>query len=317
MSVYTRVARHELEMLLANYAIGALVQYRGISDGVINSNFFVDTSAGHYVLTLFETLDSAAVSAYLALMDFFAAQAMPVPMPVSNRYGAVVSELNGKPAVLVQRLPGASVVTPTISQCENLGTVLGSLHKLGRGYPHQLPDSHGRRWQRATAAQLLPHLPPVDAELIQQELEFQNLYRLSDLPCGIVHADLFRDNVLYQSDEVSGVLDWYSACTKALLYDVAVVANDWCCDGQGRLQAELTLALLQAYHVQRPLTAIERGAWPVLLRAAALRFWLSRLQAKQFPRSGETIHYKEPAHFNQILQDRITRHDAFYALWVA
>ena len=317
MSVYTHVARHELEMLLANYSVGSLLHYQGINAGVINSNFFVDTSAGQYVLTLFETLDAATAAHYLELMRYYSARGLPVALPINNHFSSALMEVNGKPAALVQRMPGDSVIVPTPQHCRTLGTVLGKLHLQGRAYPQQLPDSHGRQWRRATTARLLSRLSVQEAKLLQREEEFQNLYRLTDMPMGVIHADLFRDNVLFYEDQLTAVLDWYNACNKALLYDVAVAANDWCIDAQGRLQTERTLALLQAYHQQRPLTAIERGAWPVLLRAAALRFWLSRLHAKMFPRRGDMIQCKDPEHFRLILEDRITHHDEFYSLWVS
>jgi len=321
MSVYTHVARHELDLLLANYAVGSLLNHEGINEGVINSNFFVATDSGQYVLTLFENLDSVDASQYLALMQFFAARGMPVPMPVVDRYGKTLTDINGKPAVLVRRLPGKSVIAPTPEQCASLGSVMGKLHRAGRDFPQQIHDGHGRQWQRDIAARIIPRLSTQEAALLQHELEFQNLYRLTDLPMGVIHADLFRDNVLFDTEAgnvelITGVLDWYDGCSKALLYDIAVAANDWCVDDRGQLQVEHVMALLNAYHKQRPLTAIERGAWPVLLRAAALRFWLSRLATFLYPRAGDNTSDKDPAGMVVILQDRITHHDEFHAIWV-
>lgn len=316
MSVYTRIARPELEKLLANYGIGTLVQYQGIEQGIVNSNYYLDTSTGHYVLTVFEMLDAAVAAQHLSLMQFYADRKLPVPQPIHDQFGQRLTEISGKPAVIVQRMPGQHIDDATVKHCAKLGAAMGELHLQGRAFAQQIQDPHDRKWQRATAARVLPHLSETEATLLQQELEFQNLYRLSDLPAGIVHGDIFRDNVLFDGTEISAVLDWYHACHKVLLYDVAVAANDWCVDPAGEFRSEHVMALLTAYHQQRPLTAIERGAWPVVLRAAALRFWLSRLQSQFYPRTGDVVHGKDPLRFRDMLRYHIQHHDSYYSLWV-
>jgi homoserine kinase type II len=177
-------------------------------------------------------------------------------------------------------------------------------------------NPRGRRWWKEAAARVKPHLGSGDAELLEEELRFQSLYRFPDLPRGVIHADLFRDNVLWSAGRVSGVIDFYFAGRDTLLLDVAIAANDWCAGPDGNLDAERAAALLSGYHARRPLTAIERGAWPVLLRAAALRFWLSRLLDYHSPREGELTYIKNPDHFRDILRLRVRTHGQLPRVWV-
>ena len=316
MSVYTSITPAELKKLLGLYQIGALVEYRGIDNGVANSNFFVTTTMGEYVLTLFESMEMPQLTFSLGLMSFLSRDTQTIACPIVDSFGVTLAELNGKPSTIVERLPGASVDVASIAQCQQLGKVVGELHRKGRAYTGQIENSHGAQWRHDIAIKVRSHLSDNDQALLQTEIEFQKLYRLNELPRGVIHADLFRDNVLFQGDEVSAVLDWYNACDDAMLYDLAVIANDWCCDQDGKLIEDKTRALLTAYHQQRPLIDVERSAWPVLLRSAALRFWLSRMHDRYFPRAGELTQQKDPDVYKNILQDRINSHDEFYYCWI-
>jgi homoserine kinase type II len=305
MSVFTTVTADELRRWLQGYAVGDLVDLRGIPAGIENTNYFVTTSGGRFVLTLFEKLTARELPFYLNLMAHLAERGVPSAHPVASRAGSYLGTLNGKPAALVARLEGKDVAESTVAQCTAVGTVLARLHLAGQSYPMTMDNPRGPKWWKSVLPEILPFVSREEAALLQEEVRFQSLYRFSDLPRGAIHADLFRDNVLFSADRVAGVIDFYFACTDVLLYDIAIAVNDWCIVPGGALDAARTRAFLDAYAAVRPYTPIERGAWPVMLRAGALRFWVSRLYDFHLPRPGELTHAKEPDHFRRILELRI------------
>jgi homoserine kinase type II len=301
MAVFTAVSEDELRRWLQSYAVGSLVEYAGVASGIENTNFFVTTTGGRYVLTLFEKLTRGEIPFYLNLMAHLARRGVPSPAPVADDRNRLWNELNGKPAALVARLHGRAVTRPTAAHCAKVGTMLAHMHLAGQNFDMKLANPRGPRWWRATAPAVKPFLDGAQAKMLDDELAFQFAHRLPELPRGVVHADLFRDNVLFTDGEISGVIDFYFAGDDALLFDLAVSANDWCVDAAGELDAARTRALLGAYHAGRPLTSAEHAAWPLLLRAAALRFWLSRLYDRHVPRPGEIIHPHDPQQFGRIL----------------
>ncbi len=305
MSVYTTVTPAELTLWLGDYNVGTLTDLRGISAGIENTNYFVYTTAGRYVLTLFEKLTAAELPFYLDLMAHLADHGVPSARPLPNRQGNLLGELNGKPAALVSFLPGRDVERPAIAHCAAVGTMLGRIHLAGQSYQKRMENPRGLAWWREVAPQILRFLTPGDATLLRSEVDFQAARRLENLPRGAIHADLFRDNVLFEGTRISGVIDFYFACTEALLYDVAICANDWCVRANGRLDEERAQALLESYRQARELTEAEPAAWPIMLRAAALRFWISRLYDFHLPREGELTHAKDPSHFRRILEQHI------------
>jgi homoserine kinase type II len=304
LSVYTPVAEAELDAWLGNYSVGRLQSLEPIEAGIENSNFFVTTTQGRYVLTLFERLPAAELPFYLDLMAHLARHGIPSPAPIADLADHYLQQLNGKPAALVTRLPGASLEHPGERACAELGALLARMHLAGRSYPGYLENPRGPRWWRRAAAELKPFLKGEESALLEDELAFQVQHRFPDLPRGPVHADLFRDNALFEDGRISGVIDFYFAGVDCLLYDVAVCANDWCLDASLGLERARSDALMRAYDAVRPLTPAERVAWPVMLRAAALRFWLSRLHDFHLPRPGMLVHAHDPAHFRRILECR-------------
>ncbi len=305
MSVYTTVTRDELAAWLRNYSLGSLVDLQGISAGIENTNYFVTTSHARYVLTLFEKLGRAELPFFLGLTDHLAAHGIPCPRPIANLDHGFLGELNGKPACIVSCLEGKSLEQPDPAHCAQVGELLAGLHQAGQSYPAQMPNPRGPAWWTATAPQVLPRMPADEAALLRQEIAYQSGFRAEQLPRGVIHGDLFRDNVLFEDDRLSGVLDFYYACADAWLYDLAIAANDWCVGPDGALEPERTAAMLRAYQRTRPLTGPELKDWPVMLRAGALRFWLSRLVDFYFPRPGELTYAKDPGHFRRILQRHI------------
>jgi homoserine kinase type II len=308
MSVFTPVSQSQLAAWLKTYSVGAAVALEPIAAGIENTNYFVTTSQGRYVLTLFERLPAAELPFYLGLMAHLARHGIPCPAPIADLSDRTLSALNGKPAALVTRLAGGSVERPDAAQCAALGALLARMHLAGRSYAGYIENPRGQKWWRHAAGELRPHLDRAQRELLDEELRFQSLHRLPDLPRGPLHADLFRDNALFEGERISGVIDFYFAGVDCLLYDVAVCANDWCLadpERDSQLDARRTLALLDAYRVLRPLSALERDAWPVLLRAAALRFWLSRLMDYHLPRAGQLVRVHDPDHFRRVLAARV------------
>lgn len=310
MAVFTPVTDAALSEWLANYAIGRLVELRGISAGVQNSNFFVTTSLGRYVLTLFETMPRSELPFYLHLMAHLARHGLPVPAPIADLDNEYLGTLSAKPAVLVRRLTGASDMAPDAARCTRLGTMLAGLHLAGQRFGRHQANPRGAPWRTLTAQAVRPYLPPDEQDLLDAELAFQADLNCAALPEGVVHADLFRDNVLWDGDDIGGVIDFYFAGNDALLFDVAVSVNDWCCDEGGTLDAARTRALLAGYHAERPFTDAERAAWPAMLRAAALRFWLSRAEDFHLPRDGEMVLVHDPAVYRDLLRQRVAAGDS-------
>ena len=237
-------------------------------------------------------------------MAHLARHGIPSPAPIADLADHYLQTLKGKPAALVTRLPGRSIEQPAAAECAELGALLARMHLAGRSYPAYLENPRGPKWWRLAANDLKPHLGKEEVTLVESELAFQAQHRFPDLPRGPVHADLFRDNALFQKGRISGVIDFYFAGVDCLLYDMAVCANDWCLDENFGLEKTRMDALMAAYEAVRPLTPGERTAWPVMLRAAALRFWLSRLHDFHLPRAGMLVHKHDPGHFRRILECR-------------
>jgi homoserine kinase type II len=308
LSVYTPVSEAELAEWLGNYSVGRLVSCEPIKAGIENTNYFVVTTQGRYVLTLFERLPTEELPFYINLMAHLARHGIPCPAPIADLSDHYLRSLKGKPAALVTRLAGRSIERPGVAECAELGALLARMHLAARSYAAYLENPRGPRWWRLAAREVTPFLDEKGNRLLQEELEFQAQHRFPDLPRGPVHADLFRDNALFEEGRISGVVDFYFAGVDCLLYDVAVCANDWCLvDPQAdrRLDQARTKALLAACHAIRPFNALERAAWPAMLRAAALRFWLSRLYDFHLPRPGMLVHAHDPDQFRDILELRV------------
>jgi homoserine kinase type II len=304
LSVYTPISQAQLSDWLSGYSVGRLESFEPIEAGIENTNYFVTTSQGRYVLTLFERLPAEELPFYIELMAHLARHGIPCPAPIADLADRYLGMLNGKPAALVTRLAGRSIERPGEPECAELGMLLGRMHLAARSYSGYLENPRGPKWWRFAAREVRPFLDEQSARVLDSELAFQAEHRLPDLPRGPVHADLFRDNALFDAGRVCGVVDFYFAGVDRLLYDVAVCANDWCLadpPADVRLERARTRALLSGYHAVRAFLDAEREAWPVMLRAAALRFWLSRLYDFHLPRAGMLVHAHDPRHFARVL----------------
>lgn len=314
MAVFTRITQTELQQWLEGRDCGELLSFEGIESGIENTNYFVNTSKGRFVLTLFEKLKAEDLPFYLGLMKHLAKKGLAVPGPIPNAQGELFSELNGKPATLVNCLGGKSVERPNAAQCQQIGRFCAQAHLAVADFPCNTPNPRGLAWIESAMNALDSYLPNPVKELLHSEVHHQkavaerHAYRM--LPKGAVHADLFRDNALMQGDSLGGVIDFYFAGVDTFLFDLAVTANDWCIElandkpDQGELKPELLGALLSGYQEVRKLNPHECELWQDILRAAGLRFWTSRLYDFYMPREAEVLNVKDPKHFERVLLAR-------------
>jgi len=314
MAVFTEVSESKAQELLTQLQLGDLLDLQGIQGGIENTNYFLTSSVGTYVLTLFERLTHQQLPFYLHLMKHLAHHGIPVPDPVANSDGDILLTVEGKPAAVVNRLLGRSELAPTPRHCHAVGDTLARMHLAGKDYNRHQSNLRGLTWWNETVPVVLPFLNTSQSSLIQSELAFQNHVAKSSayaaLPCGPVHADLFRDNVMFEGTgdtlQLTGFFDFYFAGVDTWLFDLAICLNDWCIDlDTGGLDAEKTTALLAAYQVVRPLIAAERQLLNPMLRAGALRFWTSRLWDFHLPREASMLTPHDPTHFERVLRQRL------------
>lgn len=324
MAVFTEVSADEASTFVAGLSVGKLIDLRGIQAGIENSNFFLDTldkgSTRHWVLTVFERLSFEQLPFYLELMRHLAGRGIPVPMPQADADGTILHTLKGKPAALVDRLPGGHQLAPDADHCAQVGAMLARMHEAGRDLPLQQPNLRGLPWWIETVPQVLPHVSPAQQALLQSELGYQQQLAASpafcSLPRGPIHADLFRDNVMFEPggaqglghERLCGFFDFYFAGVDTFLFDIAVCLNDWCIDlDTGAMADDRAQAFVAAYAGVRPLTSNERRLMPALLRAAAFRFWLSRLWDLHLPRDATILKAHDPTHFERVLRARASQ----------
>lgn len=318
MAVYTKLAASDLETLLADFDLGKLTAFEGIDGGIENTNYFVDTQSQgrlkRFVLTLFEELGYDEMPFFVELTHYLAERGVPVPAPFQDRNGIALKMLAKRPALLLPRFNGGSVAKPGIEHCRQIGRALAQLHLAGQDFFMTRLAHRGVFWWRRESKRVAELLNEGDAQLLRQEVELFDWLREQplQLPVGIIHGDLFHDNALFETIDgqprLSGIIDLYNACTGYLLYDLAIVANDWCINDQDGFDSLKLQALLQAYAELRPFSEGEYEAWPVLIRTAAMRFWLSRLislhglEEQQY--EGAQV-FKDPDELRRILLNHI------------
>ncbi|WP_374586151.1 homoserine kinase [Pseudoduganella sp.] len=310
MAVFTPVTLEDVGHWITQFPLGKAVALKGIASGIENSNFFITTERGEYVLTIFENLTFAQLPFYLQLMRHLAQHGVLVPAPVPNAQGDLCVPLHGKPAAVVSKLEGKPQMAPQPVHCAAVGAMLARMHLAGQDFALSQPNLRGLPWWREATAAVLPHLALEQAHLLHEEMKFQEaLHASADyhaLQRGPVHADLFRDNVMFDGERLTGFFDFYFAGCDSWLFDVAVTVNDWCIDlASGRIDTARARAMLDAYHAVRPFSATEHALWPALLRSGALRFWISRLYDFYLPRAAQLLTPHDPTHFERILRERI------------
>ncbi|MEJ7137645.1 homoserine kinase [Amphibiibacter pelophylacis] len=323
MAVFTTVTVPDAQTLSTRLGLGEVTALQGIAGGIENTNYFLSTTQGDWVLTLFERLNHAQLPFYLELMRHLAHHGVVVPDPQPDADGALVHSLCGKPAAVVTRLQGRSELAPQVAHCQQLGLQLAHMHLASRGFALHQPNLRGLSWWAPTVAEVTPLLQAAGendmAALLADELAWlSQMYASSDaaaLPQGAVHCDLFRDNAMFvqasDGPRLSGFFDFYFAGVDALMFDLAVCINDWCIDlATGELDGERLDALVSHYQMVRPLDAVELRLLPALLRAAAFRFWLSRLWDWHLPREASVLKPHDPRHFERIVRLRRAQMDA-------
>jgi len=321
MAVFTEVSLAQAQDLMDRLALGRVQELRGIGAGIENTNYFVTTERGEYVLTLFERLSFEQLPFYLRLMKHLARRGVPVPDPQPDATGEILHQVAGKPAAVVQKLRGRHQLAPDVFHCEQLGAQLARMHLAGQDFELNQPHLRGLIWWAEVVPLVRPHLSESQAQLIQNELAFQQQIAssqvYSELPRGPIHADLFRDNVMFEGlpgrEQLSGLFDFYFAGVDTWLFDLAVCLNDWCIDlASGRLDEARASALVRAYESVRPMSGAEHRLLPAMLRAAALRFWVSRLWDFHLPREASLLKPHDPRHFERVLRERVA--SAWHAL---
>lgn len=300
MSVYSVVTPSQLDQFFSHYSLGRVLDFEGIEDGIDNTNYFVTTTSGEFVLTLFESLSADDLPHFIELLCYLGENNLPCPRLRLDQQARPIRWLNDKQAAVFNRFPGRAVLMPSVAHCHEIGLHLGRLHRHTQHYSFFINSNHDLHWCRAVFNKIADRLSTSDQALINDELCFQAEHCTAMLPRGVIHGDLFRDNALFVDGRLSGLLDFYSAGTGVLLLDIAITANDWCHEN-GNVNFEKLDALLAAYETVRPLEPLEKQSWQTQLRAAALRFWLSRLQHQLYPRSGAITQQKDPLIFRQLL----------------
>jgi homoserine kinase type II len=314
MAVFTEVTEDEARELARRLGLGELHALRGIQGGIENTNYFVTTlqdgQPREWVLTLFERLTHEQLPFYLHLMKHLAQRGIPVPDPQADAFGDILHTVCGKPAAVVDKLSGASELAPAAAHCAAVGEMLARLHLAARDFDRHQPNLRGLAWWNETVPVVLPYVDAPQAALLRSELAYQNHVAASSayaaLPRGPVHADLFRDNVMFQDGALTGFFDFYFAGVDTWLFDVAVCLNDWCIDlSTGAHDPVRADAFLAAYTRVRPFAAAERQLLPAMLRAGALRFWVSRLWDFHLPREAALLKPHDPTHFERVLRQRV------------
>jgi homoserine kinase type II len=303
MAVYTDISDAELESFLADFDVGAALTFKGIAEGVENSNFMLETGMGRFILTVYERRVKAEdLPFFLGLMQWLAARGYPSATPIADRSGAMLKSLRGKPAALVAFLPGISIRRPTPSQCREAGEGLGWLHIAAEGFPGRRVNALGHQ---AWAALFEPlsaaadRLKPGLSATIRKDLALFAARWPGDLPTGIVHADYFPDNVFFIDGRFGATIDFYFAAWDTLAYDVGAAINAWCFEPDGSFNHTSALAFLEGYERRRPLSAAERAALPILAHGAALRFFITRLNDWSATPAGALVRPKDPLEYER------------------
>ena len=311
MSVYTKISEEEIISHLKKYLIGDLVSLSGIADGIENTNYALTTTHGDYIFTIFENIDKNEIEQYLLFMNYLYSQDLMCPKVEKTNDEKLFEIIHNKPSAVIQKLEGKSLHQTSNYDCELVGSLLGEFHNYSIKFKTKITNTRNLDWRKKSSEKLLNSISKYESNLIANALSIQSEFEEQKLPKGIIHADLFRDNILFNKGKVSGMIDFYYSCYDFLLYDLAVTINDWCCDVNGKIIQEKANACIKSYNLKRNITEDEKPFWGHALVSAALRFYLSRLLDLYFPKIGEMTHIKDPKVFENILKNHIKNKDKF------
>ncbi|MET4692345.1 homoserine kinase [Endozoicomonas lisbonensis] len=320
MSVYTHLSASDIESLLSHYDLGALYDFTGIESGVENTNYFIDLKSGstqqRYVLTLFEYLPEETLPFFINFTTELSEGGIRVPAPIRDRQGQALHTLKGKPCLISPCFSGRHLTTISAEHCSQVGTQLAKLHRIGQKSSLQQENQRGIPWLKLQVNRLSSLVPSEEAgqmltlwQDITSELSTYERSTFSQLPAGLIHGDLFHDNVLFDQGKITGIIDFYNACHDCLLYDLAVTVNDWCINPDLSLNDNRLTAITHAYSQVRSFTPQEREAWPLMLRLAAFRFWISRIITFVHPeqevdkehKENQVLNFKDPDEFKKMV----------------
>tara|TARA_B100000700_G_scaffold58208_1_gene63206 strand:+ start:1030 stop:1971 length:942 start_codon:yes stop_codon:yes gene_type:complete len=305
MSVYTKISKDALTEHLKNYSVGEFVSVDGISDGIENTNYLLHTSSGEYIFTIFENITGEQTREYLKFMNYLQSREFRcahVELTVNSDLLVLIKD---KPSAIIQKLSGRSITDTNTNYCNQVGKLLADFHLKSQSYSATLRNTRGLSWREKTGDKLKNVVEVHQTGLIESALNLEREMQIHDIPAGKIHADLFRDNVLFLEGKVSGMIDFYYSCEGPLIYDMAVVVNDWCVRSDGKVDAEKFKSFIAGYESLRPLNQDEKKLFSYALVSASLRFFLSRLHDLHFPKIGEMTHIKDPDVFEKILTDRL------------
>jgi len=304
MAVYTTINKNELQDWLKNFSIGELKNFKGISSGVTNTNYLVETEIDKFILTIFEHNKIEELPFFFDLMGFLAKKKFPCPLPIINNNNANQTPIKGKPGVLVSFLLGAAKENITKNDCYSVGEALAKFHTSTIDFTGNRKNNRNIDWISSKFNELKKNLSSFDRRIIELEIDYQKNSLTDGLPVGIIHGDLFRDNVFFHQNKLSAFIDFYYACNDHLVLDLAIAINDWCSNSDGGIEKEKFDLFVGGYQSIRKLESIEIECLQNSLRLSALRFWLSRLDAYHNILEGENILIKDPNHYKKVLLDR-------------
>lgn len=304
MAVYTSINKSELQEWLKNFSIGKLKSFKGISSGVTNTNYFVETESNKFILTIFEHNHMEELPFYFNLMGFLESKNFPCPLPLKNNNNVNLTPIKGKPAVLVSFLLGAAKESTTENDCYSVGEALAKFHTSTVDFTEKKKNTRNIDWISTKFNELKGNLSIFDQRIIELEIDYQRNSITDGLPVGIIHGDLFRDNVFFHQNKLSAFIDFYYACNDYLVLDLAISINDWCSNSDGGLEKEKFDLFISGYQSIRKLESLEFECIQNSLRFSALRFWLSRLDDYHNIVEGENISIKDPDQYKKVLLDR-------------
>lgn len=300
MAVLTNVTKQNIIDFLKLYDLGELKNIEGISQGVTNSNFILYILNGRFILTIFEVLKFEQVPFFLELKLFLNKNNIPCPLPIKQKNNNLHSILCNKPAAILSFLNGNNINNPKDIDCYNVGKELAKIHLVAKNFNQNMPNPRYDKWWIENAIKLKDKIPQDDYKLLMKEIDFLNKNKNNNLPEGIIHGDLFKDNVLMKNNKVSGIIDFYYACNGQFIYDIAISINDWA-NNKNQIDNNLKKAYLKGYNSERSLSKEEINYLPIALRSASIRFWVSRLIDYYTPSKGKIIYKKDPDDFKKLL----------------